>query len=58
MEPLFAAATRILASALPKLVEWIATALAEGRDPEAELLAMIAAEEAAREAERQKFGGS
>lgn len=57
MAPLVVAATKIVAAALPALIEWIARELADGRDPEAALNAlMTSAEDAARAAEQEKFG--
>ena len=46
----------MLAALLPEIVRWIVRSLAEGREAETDLRAMLAAEEAARIAERLKFG--
>lgn len=51
------AAIRVLVDFGVEAVDGIAEALRQGRDPKAELLAYLAAENAARAAERAKFGG-
>ena len=57
ISPDVAAAVKLLAQLIPDIVTWAAAALRGGRDPEAELRAlMLGAEEAARQAEHEKFG--
>lgn len=58
-DPAILAAVRAIATLLPELVAWFASALRGGSDPESELrILMSSAEEAARATERAKFGGS